>query len=213
MNIPRETFAGKWTLVSGPAVEPVSLAQAKKHLRVDFDDDDDEISELITVARLRAESHLDRAFVTQTWDYSIEAFPLVTNDDLLWKRVQNAIVVPKARLQSVASVKYVDWNGDTQTLVEGTNYLSRTGDPGAVYPFPVTRVWPYTRYQLDAVTVRVVLGYGDAADDVPATVRHAIKLLIGHYYENREAVADAGLAEIPLGVRNLLDAESWGCRP
>lgn len=212
MNIPRETFPGRLSLVTAPTEEPVTLAEAKSHLRVDFSDDDTLISNLIVAARQRCETEIDRAFVTQTWDYTLETFPYVTNDYLLWHRVQNAIVMPKARLASVTALTYLDANGTTQTLTQNTDYLVVTGDPGAVYPYPVTRIWPYTRFQLGAVNVRFVCGYG-AASAVPQCIKVAILQLVGTLYRNRESLADGQQFELPMGCRYLLASEAWGSRP
>jgi uncharacterized phiE125 gp8 family phage protein len=212
LSIPQETFPGKFTLVTPPAVEPLTTAEAKTHLQVTFSDDDAYIGGLITAVRKRFEGEIDRAFVTQTWDYTIETFPLILNDRQLWRRVQNVITIPKAPLVSITSFSYIAPDGSTQTLAEGTDYLKRTGDPGAVYPYPVTRIWPQTQTRLDAVTIRFVAGYGDNTA-VPETIKAAIKLMIGHLYMNRVAVTGVQGYELPLAVGYLLNAESWGSRP
>ncbi len=161
MIVPRETFGGKFTLVTPPASEPISLAEAKSHLRVDITDDDALITTLITAARLRCESELDRSFVNTSWNYTLERFPFVTTDRAASYWVPNVIAIPKCPLASVTSVSYTAVDGTTATLVQGTDYLVHTaGEPGAVQPFPLTRIWPLTRTQLGAVTIRAVVGYG-----------------------------------------------------
>ena len=203
---------GRFARVSGPASEPVTLDEAKLHLRVDWDDDDTLIAVLIQAARERCEVELDRSFINTTWDYSIDSFPYLTSDAVSLQWVPGAVRIPKARVASVTSVKYVDLNGTVQTLAQGTDYLVQTGDPGAVYPFPYV-AWPVARQQFGAVTVRFVAGYGATASDVPASIKSAILLLVGHLYENREAVSiDIGqtVQELPLGVQYLLASERWG---
>ena len=195
------------------AIEPVTLAQAKKQCRVTFTTDDDYLALLITAARERCEGEIDRAFLTSTWDYSVERFPLVENDDTLWRFVQNPIIIPKGRVSSVTSVSYVTLDGTTTTLVQGTNYMARTGDPGAVYPYPNTYVWPTPRSQLDAVTVRFVAGYGATADSVPSAVKLAVLMYVAHLYNNREATTNVAMSEVPMGVGNLLASQNWGSRP
>ena len=204
------TASGTATLTF--ALEPVTLAEAKLHLRVTTTAEDGYIANLITAARRRAESHLDRSFLTKTWDYTLETFPTVISDTGLWMRVQNVIVIPKAPLIAVTTLSYIDLNATTQTLVQGTDYSVRTGDPGAVYPYPLTRVWPYTRYQLDAVTIRFTAGYGSLATSTPATIKQAILMIVGHLYRNREDVTDYTAVVIPRGADYLLDSESWGSR-
>lgn len=212
MIIPRETIGANLAIVTEPTEEPVSLAEAKAHLRVTFSDDDALISNLITAARIRCETAIDRKFITQTWDFKLETFPIPYLDSQLWVRVPGVIVLPFAPIASVTSISYVDANGDTQTLTSGVNYLAKTGTPGAVHPYPVTSIWPYVRQQLDAVTIRFVAGYGAAAD-VPATIKAAILLMVNHLYTNRLSVTPETMTELPMGVIYLLGAAAWGHRP
>ena len=212
MNLPRETVGANLAMVTEPAEEPVTLAEAKAQLRVTFDDDDALISTLISAARQKAETEIDRRFVTQTLDYKLENFPISATDAQIWVNVPSVIVLPVAPVASVTSVSYVDAAGTTQVLAPNTAYLAKTGTPGAVHPFPVTSIWPYARQQLDAVTIRFVAGYGDAAD-VPAVIKAAILLLVDHLYVNRSSVTADSLTEMPMGVRYLLGAVAWGKRP
>lgn len=62
-------------LISPPAEEPLSLAEAKLHLRVDFSDEDALISALISAARQAAETITARQLVTARWKYILDAFP------------------------------------------------------------------------------------------------------------------------------------------
>jgi uncharacterized phiE125 gp8 family phage protein len=186
------------TLVTPPAAEPVSLAEAKAHLRVEIDDDDALITGLVVAARQACEHEVDRAFVTQVFDYTADEFGA-------------AILLPIGSVQSVGLVTYVDDSGATATLAGG-QYLVSLGAPGLITPaYNVT--WPVPRYQPGAVTVRFTAGYGAAAA-VPECAKLAIKMLVAHWYENRAAAAEAtvggGVVEMPLAVKHLLAPLRWG---
>ena len=179
---------------TAPASEPVTLAEAKLHLRVDFDDDDTLIAAQIASAREVVEAIARRALITQTWDLVLDAFPGVYYIDL-----------PLPPLQSVTSVKYVDEDGNEHTF-SSTYYIVDTyREPGRLV-LASNASWPSNTLQETAgVRVRFVAGYGDDGDDVPAKFKQAILLLIGHYYEHRESVSDErSLAILPQGVRELL---------
>lgn len=187
------------TLVTPPAVEPVALEEAKAHLRVDVDDDDTLILALIAAAREQAEAFTRRALITQTWDMALDCLPGVD---------EKPIELPKPTLQSVTSITYLDASGDEQTLA-ADQYQVLTGGGPYAQPGKVVRAynvsWPSTRSQPDAVTVRFVAGYGDAASDVPAAIRQAILMLVGDLYEHREGiVVGAGATSLPRAAAAIL---------
>lgn len=193
-------------LVLGPAADPVSLAEAKAHCRVYIDDDDGLIAGYALAARMHLETETRRAFLTQTWDCTLD-------NEWPWewdRRKQGRkyrITLPKAPLQSIASISYVDSSGTTQTLaadqyrVSGAN--ERLGE-GLIEPaYGVT--WPSLRDQSAAVTVRFVCGYGPVSNPFPEELRQAVLLLLGHWYENRETVIVGNPAtEMPLSVSSLI---------
>ncbi len=184
-----------WTLSTPPALEPVSLAEAKTHCRIDGSDDDDYLAGLITAARVYLEEVMRRAFLTQTWRASLDAWP----DD-------SEITLPRAPLQSVISIVYKDSSGAQTTLAETDDYLVDTdSEPGRIVP-AVNKNWPETAlYPINPIQITYIAGYGDAPENVPATIRQAIRLLVGHWYENREATMSGATArEIPLAVDSLI---------
>lgn len=187
------------TLYTAPVSEPVSLSEAKAHLRVpsDVTDEDALISGLITASREYAESYTGRAIRTQTWDLKLDAFPC------------DEIVLPFPPVTSVTSISYVDTNGDSQTWSSSYYQTSLPSGPQAAK----ARIWPAygqyfpsTRTQMDAVTVRFVAGYSTVAA-VPESIKAAIKLLVGHWYMNREHVAvgvGVGAITVPVAADALL---------
>jgi uncharacterized phiE125 gp8 family phage protein len=163
-------------LITAPAVEPVTLAEAKAHLYVTHSDDDALIGSLIAAAREDVEHWLQRALVEQTWELALAAFPYSPP----------VIKLPMAPLSSITSIKYLDSDGVEQTLA-ATDYTADTSaEPGAVVP-AYGLAWPATRAERNAVRVRYVAGYGADATIVPASIKAFIKMRVGALYENRES--------------------------
>jgi len=171
-------------LITAPAVEPVTLVEAKAHLYVTHGDDDALIGAYIAAAREDAEHRLQRALVEQTWELALDAFP-------------NVIVLPMAPLVSITSIKYIDDAGVEQTLGSSTYYADTVAEPGQVVP-KYGESWPTTRAERNAVRVRYVAGYGDSGSFVPAAIRQWILLRVGSLYENREsAVSGQPIQQAP----------------
>lgn len=186
------------SLYSAPVTEPVSLAEAKTHLRVTYTDDDALIAELITAARQWFEEQTYRALVTQTWDLKLDKFP----------RGEDPIRVPRAPLVSVTSITYVDGAGVSQTLATNRYAVSATRQPGLIRP-AYGLIWPDARSQPDAVTVRFVAGYGNAAA-VPAQIKAGIKLILGQLYEFREELTERSTQQLPLGAQRIMQLYDLG---
>jgi len=179
----------------GPAMEPISLAEAKAHLRVDHTDEDAVIRRLIGAARRRCELVARRAFVSQTLALKLARWPR-----------DGVIRLWRPPLQSVSSIVYVDSAGDSATW-DGENYVVEAGvEPPGVW-LGYGKQWPTATLRPGLpITVTYVAGYGDA-EDVPETYRQAVLLMVGHYFENREAVVvQAGVTglTLPLAVEDLL---------
>lgn len=193
-------LAGATKLITGPATEPVTLDEAKQHLRVDHDDEDELIAELIVAARMHVENVTWRALVTQTWECAFPAWPRPEGS-------RGRLELPYAPLQSVTSVKYTDSDAVTTTVASTVYEVDTYATPGVVVP-KAGQSWPsFTPSAINAVTVRYVCGYGTAAA-VPGLLKAAIKLLVGHWYENREAtVVAAGTVAtvLPLAVESIVN--------
>ena len=178
-------------IITPPEFLPVTLQEAKDHLRVDHADEDALIESLIMAAVDSVEGYTRRAIVTRLVDVYFDAFSALME-------------MPLSPLKSVESITYIDADGITQTLAdtEYNVYTSRT--PGAIGP-AYGKTWPSVQCQKDAITVRIQAGYGDAWNTVPPAVRAAILLMIGHLYENREAViVGQAVNTLPLAVDALL---------
>ena len=181
-------------LKTSPATEPVSLAEAKLHLKIEATDtgEDSLIKRLIVVARRRAEVSTGRALVTQTWTLALDSFP------------GGVIEVPRPPLSSVASITYIDPEGATQTVAADRYRVDAQREPGRLTP-AWDESWPATRPVSNAVEVDFVAGYG-TSDKVPEDLRQALLLIVGRYYAHREDVQAGGTppVKMPLGAEHLL---------
>jgi uncharacterized phiE125 gp8 family phage protein len=175
-------------LLTGPAVEPVSLDEAKAFLRIEHDDDDDVITALIAGARLYAEAQTRRALITQSWRLTRDAWPQT-----------GRIAVRPAPLQSLDAVRVHDGGSEAIELDVAGFFPDVAGSELVFAPWAMPQPGRAAGIELD-----VTLGYGDAAIDVPEPLRQAIRLLVGHWYENRGVVTPGTTSTLPATVPALL---------
>lgn len=178
-------------VVTGPAVEPVAVDDLASHLRVTWNDDDAYLDGLVTAARVWCEHYTNRAFITARYRYSLPRFI-------------SPIRLPRPKLQSVVSIGYTDSDGNSQTVSSSDYDTFVDVEPGEIHE-AYSATWPSTRAKHNAVIVTYDAGYGDAAADVPETLKVAIKMLASHWYENRVALDAVQMYEVPLGVKSLLN--------
>ncbi|HXJ00567.1 MAG TPA: head-tail connector protein [Micropepsaceae bacterium] len=162
-------------LLTPPASEPVSLVEAKAHLRVDHDDEDAAIARLITAARESCERITNRAFIAQSWRLWCDAWP---------DCVPRVISIPKPPLMSLTSVVAYDRSGAATMLSSDVIIVDSAAVPGRLV-LADTAVLPVDLRQANAIAVSFQAGYGANASDVPAAIRMAILSLIAHLYEAR----------------------------
>lgn len=190
-------------LITPPEDEPLTLDEAKAHLRVDSDDDDLLIGALISAAREAVEAKTQRALMLQTWELALPAFPGCADE--------YAIRIPKAPLSALTTVKYVDADGMLQTMAEEDFQLDDHAEPARITA-AYGSTWPETREQPNAVLVRYDAGYADAAS-VPALMKAWMLLRIGTLYENRESIVNGTISQDLAGgfVDRMLDTfKVWG---
>jgi len=179
-------------VISAPAVEPVSLSEARLHLRMDSDItvDDSLIESLIVSARGIAEHELGRKLITQSWDMVLDAFP--SSDESI--RLHSALWQP----QSIAQIVYLDSAGAVQTMDPADYVLDAQSWPGYVF-LAEGASWPADIGDgANAVKIRVVCGYGNAGSDVPSPIKAWMKLQIGTMYAQREGIiVGTGASDLP----------------
>ena len=186
--------------VTAATVEPITLSEAKNHLRVLSDDDDQLIRSYIKTATAYCEQQVPggRAFSQQTWKWKLHEFP------------SQSFEVPRPPLQSVSHVKYYATNSSTGlTTLSSTAYLvhKATRMPGEIELHPNKGSWPSVADRADAVQVTFVAG----STSVDEQAIHAIKLLVSHYYDQRSTVLVGTISkEIEHGLRALLGSMGHG---
>jgi uncharacterized phiE125 gp8 family phage protein len=181
------------TLLTPPAVEPLSLDEAKAYLRVAHADDDTVIAALIASAREHVEAQTRRGLITQTWRHKRDAWP-----------ADGRIAVLPAPLQTLAAARVYDQDGAAQAIDVESFVLDTIAAPGTISFPPWSAPPPGRAY--GGIELDIVVGYGDAASDVPAPLKLAIRLLLAHWYENRGVVTAEGVTPMPAGVATLAAA-------
>ena len=176
------------------------LTEIKNHLRYPYDDQDDNIQLIyLPTARKRVEELTNRQLVTASMELSLDRFPCGTDP----------ILIPRAPLQSVESIVYVDSAGEEQTLDAERYVVDANHEPGRVFPAYGTS-WPSTRERTSGGTVKVTFTAG-YTNGYPAELFQAMLLLVGHYFYHREAVTmGATPKEVPRAVEDLCEAFSYG---
>lgn len=183
------------TLTTAAATEPLTAAEAKAQINLASanTDHDTLLAALIARARDYCESYTNRQFVTATYTATLDALPVGAEPCYL----------PKAPLQSVAWVKYLDADGVEQTLSGSVYRVTTARDPG-YFTIDYQQQWPAVYPVRDAVTVRYVAGYG-AASAVPVAIKQAMLLLVGYWFANRGDAVDLKWSAVQWGVHALLD--------
>lgn len=195
----------KLDLVSAPAVEPISLAEAKEYIRVDGSDEDSIISNLIAAARQNTELYTRCAFVSQTWRMFIDIFP-ASMSNTWWDGVRDgaacefnsdgSIEVPLAPLQSVIHIKTYD-DSDLFNILDGSNYKVSTYSGVTASNGEINlkkgKSWPSVTRSKNGVEIQFIAGYGDNASDVPVQIKQAILEEVAFMYENRGGCGNGSL--------------------
>lgn len=163
-----------------PAVEPLSLTEAKAQVRADdFGDDDGLLGDLIAAARAYLDGWsgiLGRCLINQTWRLDLAGWP-----------TGGIVRLPFPDVSSV-TVVYSDAD-DAEQTVSSSLYQLLADERGSFVRMREAFTAPAVNDdRADAVRVSLVAGFGAAASDVPADIRHAMRMHVGHLYANREAV-------------------------
>jgi uncharacterized phiE125 gp8 family phage protein len=177
-------------LLSAPAVEPVTLDEARAFLRVEHNDDDEVIAALVAGSRIHVEAQTRRALITQSWRITADAWPQ-----------DGRLTVLPAPLQALTVARVYDLDGNAQVL----DLQAFVPDLGASTLVFAPWALPAPGRIAAGIELDITVGYGDAAIDVPEPLRQAIRLLTAHWYDNRGLVASgASGALLPLSVAALM---------
>ena len=179
-------------LLAGPSVEPITLGDAKQFLRVQHDDDDDIITALIAGSRIHVETQTRRALITQSWR--------LTRD--VWPKTGCLALLP-VPVHTLDAARVYRSDGTALALDVAGFVLDASGAPARL-SF-AHGVPPAPERSVSGIELDLTCGYGDEPEDVPEPLRHAIRLLVAHWYENRGIVAAGGEAAVlPQGVPALI---------
>ena len=182
------------TIVSAPAVEPITSANIKTKLGIASSDTsvDSQIGWMIPAARRQVESRIGRSLITQTWKMHLDTFP-------------NVIRLPKGKAQTLTHVKYTASDG-TLTTISASEYQSDLlSDVPRIAP-AYGYEWPQPKTDtFNAVEVQWVAGYGDAASSVPEDIIEALYRIVGHWINNQVAIEQGvTITRIPFAVEQML---------
>ena len=186
-------------LITAPVTEPVSPDEAKLHIRKTGDDEDSLISSYIKSAREHAEALTGRALCTQKFELILDEFP------------DGDIELPMPPLQSVESIKYTGVDGIEVTWDDENYIVDSDSEPGKIVLAYGKSYLQVSLYPVGAVRIQFTAGYIIGEEETPAhlvipePIRQAMLLLIGHFYENREAVViDSIPQKLLIAVESLL---------
>jgi len=176
-------------LLAGPALEPVSLAEAKAFLKIDDEAEDGLIATLITAARLHVEGVTGKALMAQTWRVICDRWP-----------EDRTVRLPVRPFRSLAAVTAYDADGVPHDvpLAQFLSEPERLLLPADVAGMPALR-------ERQGIEIDYVAGFGETAGDVPMDIRQALLTLVAHWHEHRDAVVIAGSgAVVPSGFDQLV---------
>lgn len=191
------------SVATDPAVEPVTLAEAKAHLRVDISDDDDYIEALIVAARNYAEKYLDRALVAQQLTMRMDSFPYEFE-------LPRPPMASSGTLTSTTITYTLEAATPTTTTLSASTYrVDRSDTPGRIRTI-YGGTWPSHLADPNAVSVTWWAGYGASGSSVPQAIKSAMLMIVAHLYERRLAADTMASNEVPFGVKAMLDSQKWG---
>jgi uncharacterized phiE125 gp8 family phage protein len=181
-----------YQVITPASTYPVSLTEAKSHLKVDTTADDTYITSIIKAATQLSEEYTNRFFIDTVIDQTCSDFA----------QLQTLF---KSKVSAVAHVKYYDSDNSLQTL-SATIYDTQLQYEPSQIQLADDKSFPTITKRNDAVVARYTVGYGSAASDVPEIIKQAILLTIGNFYQNRNSVVIGRIAtELPMNVKWLLD--------
>lgn len=190
--------------LSAPALEPVSLPEIKTHLRIDGSAEDTMLGGLIVAAREWAENYTRRSFIGQNWQLTLNADEFGAS----------TLSLPRAPVLALQSFSVADGQGG-QTAVPLSTFVLLPSTDGAQLALAANAAYPAPFTSLASYVVNYRAGYGEAAADVPETIKLAIKQLVAHWFEHRGEAAlvparsgntHFAITSVPLVIMALLDA-------
>ena len=184
-----------------PTIKPIHLEDIRLHIGLDDNYFDSQLDDLISVATQRIEQDTRRSLITQTRVLSFDTFP--TN---------GIIELPKAPVQSVTSVTYVDTNDATQTLSSSKYSVDSSNTPSRIV-LNDGESFPTVRAHYDDIKVTYISGYGSSVASVDPVAKFALKMLVSHLFNAPSVTAHGSVNVVPVGYESLIDSLKWGQYP
>ena len=197
-------------LITGPATEPVSVAELRAHLR-EPSDPDAVLTRLIKAAREYVEETTGLALISQTRELTLDGWPGGGDGLGWWDGVQDGAIIgtapryvelPRGPLISIASVTTYD-NTNAATVWPSGNYFADTGNRPGRLALLDGAVWPLPTRSASGIVIRYVAGHADAAA-VPNALCMAVLQIAAHWYENRELMTMDAANKIPMQAGRIL---------
>lgn len=181
---------------SGPAEEPVTLAEAKAHLRLETAADDALVTSLIITSRLHLEAALGLALTSQEWTLVLDRWP-----------ANGVVAFPMRPVTAVSAVRVRAADGTPAVLDPSAYLLEGAGSPPRLVA--ANGALPDPGRAAGGIEIDFTAGFGATPQDVPEPIRHAVRLLVAHWYEHRDPIEiGAASTAIPAAVSELLQPYS-----
>lgn len=184
----------RFVIVTDVTDEPVTVAEIKSRLRIDGGYDDTLLASYGIAARRLIEAYTGCRMMPRTEKLLLDRFPPVKQ-----------LLIPAAPISAITAITYFDQD-DNPTVFASSMYVTDTRGPIGMVALKYGVIWPILgslRRPVNAVEVSFASGYTDA-DCVPDELKHAVALLAGHFYENREETTMLKVEQIPLGIRHVV---------
>lgn len=175
--------------IAGPAAEPLTLAEAKAYLRLDADDADALVAALVAAARRMVEAATGRALIHQTWRVVRDVWP-----------PSGVFPLPVAPVAAISAARVRGADGTVLEVADGALRLTAARAPALVH-VDLARV-PAPGVAAGGIEIDILAGYGPAAADVPEDLVQAVRLVLAHFHEHRDAPGDT--MRLPATVAALL---------
>jgi len=190
-----------------PASEPLSLEETAAFIRLADESDNRVVERLIAAARYHVEQSTRRCFVTRTLEATFDEWPIACRRYNHSRQVQEPeLLLPGSPLVDVVKVQHLDLDGELQTVDPAIYRTIVNQEPGRIRRRK-NASWPNTSDEGDSIIVTYRAGYGED-DDVPSDAKVAMLMLVGHWYENREAVdisTGGTVTSVPDGFRAIVN--------
>jgi uncharacterized phiE125 gp8 family phage protein len=184
---------GRIQVVTPPTTEPLTLQEVKNHLRIDGSFDDDLLNSCITSARMYFESQCEISIASQELLLALDSF-----DDIIY--------LPRGPVQSIEDIGYADSENNQQYMDDWIEDL--VSNPARITP-AFGQSWPATAEVVNAVQVSYTTGYSTPSM-VPKLLKSGMLFFAAHLYENRSAVTDGDLKEVPMAVQSIIQQYTSG---